>query len=106
MNNQAKIYVDVVKAEESIEKMIIIRNNMNDRLLQIHNEIEKMPNTWSSRVGDENYEILSKYARNFEEIITKLDSYIGYIEKVKEAYKKLDQDITKRIDDSADTKIG
>ena len=96
-----KINISSVPAEEAIARMREYRDKMNERLVLIHEDIKKMPETWSGNVGDENYEILMKYATKFEQITAKIDSFIDYLEKTKNAYKAADFEIDKRAEDNA-----
>jgi uncharacterized protein YukE len=81
------------------------RDNMNEALENINSRIKNLPNVWSGNVGDDNYEILNKYANNFEIIINQITEYVDYLEKVKNAYKIIDEEIKKKTDESGEISI-
>ena len=103
--NNSNIFINSELAEQSITKMREYRDNMNENLEKIHLKIKNLPNIWSGNVGDDNYEILSKYANNFEQIIEDITNYIDYLEKVKEAYQIIDDEIKKATDENGEISI-
>ena len=103
--NNSNIFINANEAEEAIKRMREYRDNMNQALEKIQLNIVNLPNVWSGNVGDDNYEILSKYAHNFEPIIEQVTDYIDYLEKTKEAYKIIDNEIKKATDENGEISI-
>lgn len=103
--NNSHIFINSDEAESAIVKMREYRDNMNEALENINSRIKNLPNVWSGNVGDDNYEILNKYANNFEIIINQITEYVDYLEKVKNAYKIIDEEIKKKTDESGEISI-
>lgn len=103
--NNSQIFINSTEAEKAIAKMREYRDNMSEELNNIHLKIQNLPNVWSGNVGDNNYEILNKYANNFEIIINQLTEYIDYLEKVKNAYAIIDEEIKKATDENGEISI-
>ena len=103
--NNSQIFINSSEAEDAIKRMRAYRDKMEESLSLIHVRIKNLPYVWSGNVGDNNYEILDKYANNFEKIITKITEYIDYLEKVKNAYRIIDEEIQKKTDENGEISI-
>ena len=96
------IYMDLPAVETKIEKLKEQRDEMNTALQKIKDDILKMPDVWNGNSGDKVYEVLIKYSANFTEIIKKIDSFISELQKAKESYQKLDNDIIGKMEKNSD----
>ncbi len=100
MNND-NIYMDLPAVESKIETLKAQRDEMNTALEKIKGDISKMPELWNGNSGDEIYAFLNEYSTSFPSIIEKLDEFIAELQRAKEAYQKLDDDITSKMEENA-----
>jgi uncharacterized protein YukE len=96
------IYMDLPAVEEKLTALRNERAKMYDALTKIKDEILKMPDVWNGNSGDAKYEVLIKYSKNFTDIIAKIDSFIDALQKAKDSYQVLDNDIIARMEENAE----
>ena len=99
--NGDNIYMDLPAVDSKIAILKEERDVMKTSLDQIKDEILKMPEVWNGNTGDDNYEVLIKYSRNFTDIIDKIDSYIDALQLARDRYERLDKAIDERAEENA-----
>ena len=95
------IYINTELMDDKLVVLKKYRDDMKEKLTNIHNDIKDLPDTWSGKVGDSSYEILDKYSNNFEDILNKIEEFIDFFEKAKKSYETLDKGIDKKASDDA-----
>ena len=100
MNND-NIYMDLPTVDAKIATLKEEREVMYTSLNLIKDEILKMPEVWTGNTGDENYEVLIKYSKNFKDIIDKIDSFIDALQLARDRYERLDKAIDERAEENA-----
>lgn len=100
MNND-NIYMDLPAVDSKIATLKEEREVMYTSLNLIKDEILKMPEVWNGNTGDENYEVLIKYSKNFTDIIDKIDSFIEALQIARDRYERLDKAIDERAEENA-----
>ncbi len=103
--NNSNIFINTAEAEAAIAKMREYRDNMQASLEKIQLNIKKLPDVWSGNVGDSSYEKLDHYQKKFEYIMNETNDYIDYLEKTKEAYRIIDEEINKKAQEHGDTSV-
>jgi len=103
--DNSNIFINTAEAEASIAKMREYRDNMRDSLDKVKRHIDDLPNIWSGNVGDKGHEKLDDYSKSFEVIMNKITDYIDYLEKTKEAYRIIDEEINKKAQEHGETSI-
>lgn len=104
MNNY-NIFVNSDEIDAKLVKLREYKKDMEEKLNNIKLGIDDLPNTWSGQVGDNNYEVLNKYSQDFEVIMKRIESFIDFLEKAKEAYKSLDEGIDKKAGDFSSVSV-
>lgn len=100
MNND-NIYMDLPAVDSKIAVLKEEREVMYTSLNLIKDEILKLPDVWNGNTGDENYEVLVKYSKNFTDIIDKIDSFIDALQIARDRYERLDKAIDERAEENA-----
>mgnify|MGYP005766367565 CR=1 FL=1 len=103
MNN--KIYIEEDILQSKINQLYLEKQNMEKALNNIKSDANTMIEYWSGNSGEEAYVILNNYTRSFKGIIDKLESNIKFIENVLQAYKQIDSQINKKMEENANIEV-
>lgn len=96
-NNMYVNYEDLSAKIELLKKEKI---NMENVLQNLKVDFNNMVNYWSGNTGEKVYDYLIKYSNDFPKIINQINREIVFLECVIEAYKMMDDSISKRLEDN------
>ena len=103
MNN--KVYIEETVLQSKINQLRLEKQNIEKALNNIKSDANTMIEYWSGNSGEEAYVILNNYTRSFKGIIDKLESNIKFIENVLQAYKQIDSQINKKMEENANIEV-
>ncbi|MBO5376077.1 MAG: WXG100 family type VII secretion target [Bacilli bacterium] len=103
--NNSNIYINPEQLENKIIQLKDEKQKIEIVFSEIKNDVNNMINYWSGSSGEEAYNVLVEYTKDFNVIINTLNKKINFIEKALEAYRKMDSLINKKLEENSNIEI-
>lgn len=99
--NNGNIYINPEVLQSKITQLRTEKQNMQNALNKIKSDINGMIQYWSGTAGEEAYNILVEYTKDFKTIIDTIEKNIRFIENTLAAYNQMDKLINKKMEENA-----